>query len=317
MRMTVMNKKIFAVFIILILLIQLSGCSHEQTEDIVIIFTNDVASAVEGDVGYAGVKGFKNELEQENKFVALVDAGDFLDGQLSVDSKGQKIVEIMNAVGYDAAVIGNQEFSMGIDVLEKCISKSDFTYLSCNMQYFGKVKNRLSKVKPYLIKNFGGTKVAFIGVTTPETLIPGKPAYNAILEDGEPAFDFCSGNGGQDLYDQVQKTVNKVRKKVDYVILLAHLGTFSVTEGFSSYEVIGNTSGIDIVIDGHAHAAISGELVINKEGEDVLLTSTGEKLQNVGIMQIHPDRSVTTLLYPMAYQKDEKIEELVSSLLSE
>ncbi len=316
MKMTVKNK-FLTVFIMLCMLLTLSACKHEQTEDIVILFTNDVASAVEGDIGYAGVKGFKNELEAENKYVALVDAGDFLDGQLSRDSAGKKIVKIMNAVGYDAAAVGNQEFSNGVDELRDCIKSSDFAYLSCNLKYVGKGRNKLSGVKPYVIKNYGGTKVAFIGVTTPETLIPGKPAYIAILENGEPAYDFYSGNDGWDLYEQIQKTVDKVRKKVDYVVLLAHLGTFSVTEGFSSYEVISQTSGIDIVIDGHAHAVISGEIVLNKEGEDVLIVSTGELLHNIGIMRIHPDRSIETVLYPMAYQKDEKIEELVSSLLSQ
>ena len=223
----------------------------------------------------------------------------------------------MNAVGYDVAVIGNQEFSIGLDALKDNIRHSDFQYVSCNMRYTGRGWNPLSKVKPYVIKNFGGTKVAFVGVTTPETLIPNKPAYEAITENGVPVFDFYGENEGLDLYEQIQKTVDKARKRADYVILIAHLGTFGVTDGWSSYEVIGHTNGIDVVIDGHSHAIISGEPVLNKDGDLVALTSTGEKLQNVGILQIHPDHTFTTVLYPSASEKDESVESLIQSIVSQ
>lgn len=312
-----MKKTISSIFLLILMFASLTGCKHEQTEDIYIIYTNDVASVLDGDIGYAGVKGFKNEIEREHQYVALVDAGDFFDGEISKNSKGRSIVDVMNAVGYDAAVVGNQEFSIGLEALSENIGQSDFAYLSCNIRYTGNKKNVLDNVKPYIIKNYGGTKIAFIGVTTPETLIPGKPAYDAILEDGTPAYDFYGADEGLELYEQVQKTVNKVRRKADYVVLLAHLGSFGTMEGYSSYEVIGHTEGIDIVIDGHAHATISGEAVINKNGDEVLLTSTGEKLQNVGIMQIHPDRSITSILYPAAYEKDEAVEALVQSILTQ
>ena len=312
-----MAKKVTYIFLIVFLLCSLSGCKHEQTEDIYILYTNDVASEVDGEVGYAGVKGLKDQMEKQYNYVALVDAGDYYDGSLSKSSDGKAIMKIMNAVGYDVVTIGNQEFSIGLDALKDDIAHSDFKYVSCNIRYTGKGFNPLRKVKPYVIKNFGGTKVAFIGVTTPETLIPNKPAYEAILDNGEPIYDFYGDNEGQDLYAQIQKTVDKVRKKVDYVILIAHLGTFGVMDGYSSYEVIGHTNGIDVVIDGHSHAIISGEPVLNKDGDQVALTSTGEKLENVGVLQIHPDHTFTTVLYPSVYEKDESIESLIQSIVSQ
>lgn len=293
-----------------------SGCQREQTEDIFILYTNDVASAINDGVGYAGVKGYYDEMKRNNRYVSLVDAGDFYDGTVSKNSDGDDITTIMNAVGYEFVGVGNQEFSIGIDNLAKNIKKAKFTFLSCNLKYTGSKRNRLRKIKPYKIKRFGPTKVAFIGVTTPETLIEGKEAYEAILENGIPAYHFYEEDGGKALYEQVQKTVDKVRKRVDYVVVLAHLGSNSVMEGFSSYDLIANTTGIDVVIDGHSHTVISGEPVNNMNGEMVVLTSTGKELENLGVLAMHPDHTFTTVLYPYVENTDYDIQGLCDSVLN-
>ena len=106
----------------------------------------------------------------------------------------------------------------------------------------------------------------------------------------------------------------KLGKKVDYVIVLSHLGSNSVTEGFSSYDLISNTEGIDVVIDGHSHTVISGEAVTNKNGEVVVLTSTGKCLENLGVLILHPDHSYTTTLYPQIYDKDPEVTQLIDEL---
>ncbi len=296
----------------------LSGCDlFAQDEDIYIIYTNDVASEVSGEIGYAGVKGYKDHLLSENRYVTLVDAGDYFDGDLSVVSKGQYIVMLMNAVGYDVVTLGNQEFSSGLDALVKNIDESDFDYVSCNIRYIGQGEDPLKKVQPYVIKKYGHTKVAFIGVTTPETLIDGKPARAAIEKDGELIYSFYEDNDGQDLYEQVQKTVNKARKKADYVIVLAHLGANSVTEGYSSYDLIDNTSGIDVVIDGHSHSVIAGENVYNAEGDNVILTSTGQKLENIGVLKLSIDHTITSVLYSQIYERDDAIDAMIDGIYEE
>ena len=309
-------NKIYKIALLVLLVFSISGCDlFEQKEDIIIMYTNDVASALNEGVTYAGVKGYKNYLENENNYVTLVDAGDYYDGEIAHTDGGQSIVDLMNAVGYDVVTLGNQEFSIGLDALSKNISDSAFKYVSCNLNYIGSGKNELSGVKPYVIKRYGWTKVAFIGVTTPETLIEGKPSYEAVLDDnGNLMYDFYGANEGQDLYEQVQKTVDKVRNRVDYVVVLAHLGSNSVTEGFSSYDLIDNTSGIDVVIDGHSHTVISGEGVYNKDGEMVVLTSTGQRLENLGVLRMHPDHSFTTVLYPSVYEIDNSIQEMENKI---
>ena len=309
-------NKIFRIALLFLLVLSISGCDlFEQKEDIIIMYTNDVAgNMVEGEVGYDGVKGYKNYLESENNYVSLVDAGDFFDGKLSQKDGGEAIVNLMNAVGYDFVALGNQEFSIGIDNLARNIENSNFTYLSCNLKYIGNKTDPLKAIKPYAIKRYGWTKVAFIGVTTPETLKEGKESYEAINVDGQLIYSFYEENEGLDLYERVQEVVDKVRNKVDYVIVLSHLGSNSVAEGFSSYDLIDNTSGIDVVIDGHSHTVISGEAVYNKDGEVVVLTSTGEKLQNLGVLTMHPDHTFTTVLYPVIYEKDPTVTAMISEI---
>ena len=314
MRISSMKNKWLKIFCMLFICLALGGCKQEQSEDIYILYTNDVASEVNGDIGYAGVKAYYDEIKSEHPYVGLVDAGDFLDGELSRQSNGESIVSIMNAVGYDVAAVGNQEFSIGLDALKNNIDASGFDYVSCNLKYLGSGKDPLKKVKPYVIKRFGPTKIAFIGVTTPETLIEGKEARAAIEADGQLLYSFYEGNEGEELYEQVQKTIDKVRNRVDYVIVLSHLGSNSVTEGFSSYDLIDNTSGIDVVIDGHSHTMISGEGVYDLDGNNVVLTSTGEKLQNIGVLILHPDHTFNTALYPKVYSYDQQVQSLIDEL---
>ena len=306
---------VVGLFVILASSILIGSNNRPQTEDIVIMFTNDVASEIDGNIGYAGVKSFKDELQSEYQYVSLVDAGDFLDGDIARVSKGKLIIDLMNAVGYDVVTLGNQEFSMGLDTLKENIGNSDFEYVSCNLEYIGHGKDRLKRVQPYVIKRYGGTKIAYIGVTTPETILKvGKPAYEALREDGEFIYTLYEGNEGQDLYNRVQKTIDKVKNKVDYVVVLAHLGQNSVMSGFSSYDLIENTSGIDVVIDAHSHTANTGEAVADKDGHNVILTSAQEELKYVGVVYIHPDRTYTTVLYPSVRSADPEIQNMVNEI---
>ena len=126
--------KAFKIISILLLSLALCSCRQEQSEDIYILYTNDVASTFTGNIGYAGVKAYKNKLEEEHSYVSLVDAGDFLDGDIAALSRGEFNVEVMNAVGYDVAAVGNQEFSVGLSALANDVSESKFTYISCNLR---------------------------------------------------------------------------------------------------------------------------------------------------------------------------------------
>jgi 5'-nucleotidase/UDP-sugar diphosphatase len=142
---------------------------------------------------------------------------------------------------------------------------------------------------------YGATQVAFVGVTTPESFTKSTPAYFQDSQ-GNYIYSFCEDESGQKLYDQVQASVDAARTAgADYVILAGHLGENGITQKWSSASVIANTTGIDACIDGHSHETVP-ENVKNKNGQNVVLTQTGTKLNHIGKLTISADGSIRTEL---------------------
>ena len=275
-----------------------------EAGDIVILYTNDVHCSVDQKVntnmGYAGVAAYKEDMKAITSNVALVDCGDAIQGAaIGTLSKGRYLVDIMNASGYDYAVYGNHEFDYGMSRIQELTAEASFKYLSCN---FKDIKSDPAKtvLDAYAIRDFGGKKVAFVGISTPESITKSTPAYFQD-ENGNYIYGFCSGGNGQELYDAVQAAVNAAKAEgVDYVVAIAHLGIDTQSSPWTSREVIANTTGIDVVLDGHSHSTIAGETVKNKNNEDVILSSTGDKLRNLGRLVIKADGTMTTSLIAAA-----------------
>ena len=294
-----MNKKVFACLLAIVMLLGLivvpaaAKAEGEEAKEIVILYTNDVHCGIVDGLGYAGVARVKAAFEAAGKEVILVDNGDATQGDvIGTLSKGEAIVELMNAVGYDVATIGNHEFDYGMEQFNKNVSLAKFQYVCCN---FLNDKGE-AVLKPYTIVEKAGKKIAFVGIDTPEAFTKSTPIY---FQDGEGnyIFSFCEGNNGQDLYDKVQETVDAARAEgADYVIVLAHLGIDYQSAPWMSTDVITNTTGIDAVLDGHSHSVIAGDAVKNKDGENVILTSTGTKLDNVGIFTIDGEGKMSSML---------------------
>ena len=294
-----MNKKVFACLLAVVMLLGLivvpaaSKAEGEEAKEIVILYTNDVHCGIVDGMGYAGVARVKAAYEAAGKEVILVDNGDATQGDvIGTLSKGEAIIELMNEVGYDVATIGNHEFDYGMDQFNKNVSLAKFQYVCCNFLN----DNGEAVLKPYTIVEKAGKKIAFVGIDTPEAFTKSTPVY---FQDGEGnyIFSFCEGNNGQDLYDKVQETVDAARAEgADYVIALAHLGIDYQSAPWMSTDVITNTTGIDAVLDGHSHSVIPGDAVKNKDGENVILTSTGTKLDNVGIFTIDGEGKMSSML---------------------
>lgn len=282
----------------MMLALSLTGCGAKETksEDIVILYTNDVHCGIEENIGYAGLAAYKSACEEAYSYVSLVDCGDAVQGDfIGTVSDGAYIVDIMNQVGYDFAITGNHEYDYGMPQLSALIEKAEARYLGCNITYSGAGENLLDDIRPYEIVEYGKIKVAYIGVTTPESFTKSTPAY--FMEDGEYVYNFSQGDGGQTLYDCVQGYVEECEAQgADYIVVLAHLGDEEESSPYTSVELIQATSGIDVVLDGHAHHVIAGEKIENNEGEDVLLSSTGTKLANIGKLVIRKDGKITTEL---------------------
>ena len=131
---------------------------------------------------------------------------------------------------------------------------------------------------------------------TPKTITTSTPTY---FQDGNGnyIYGFMQDDTGEKLYTAVQSAVDAARKEgAKYVIAMAHLGIEADCQPWTSSDVIVNTSGIDVVLDGHSHSTIAGDIVKNKEGKDVILTSTGTKLANIGCLTITADGKLSTAL---------------------
>ena len=119
------------ILLLCLLLALFSGCTAQQQgqQDIVILYTNDVHCAVDGGIGYAGLAAYQEYMEQQTPYVTLVDCGDALQGDaIGAVSQGEYLVDIMNKVGYDFAVLGNHEFDYGMEQLAALWKKTEAQY---------------------------------------------------------------------------------------------------------------------------------------------------------------------------------------------
>lgn len=275
--------------------------SSVDKSDIVILYDNDVHCEVDG---YVEMAAIKKEMQSQSNYVSLVSCGDFVQGGvIGSISKGEAVVKIMNNIGYDVVTLGNHEFDYAIPQLKSLMLDLDAKVVSSN---FLKKSTGKPVFSSYTIKKYGKTKVAFVGVTTPETFTKSTPAYFQNSK-GEFIYDFCGDATGKALYKRVQTAVNAARKNgADYVVALTHLGTESVTKRWSAQSLVKNTYGIDVVLDGHSHSTVEFLKVKNKKGKSVTISSTGTKFANVGELVITKKGKITTKLISLGEDEETK-----------
>lgn len=292
----------------------------QQSEDIIVLYTNDIhcgvdAGSPDGTMGYANLAALKKELEDQYAHVTLVDAGDAIQGEaIGTLSNGSYLVDIMNQVEYDFAIYGNHEFDYGMDVAFSLPDLFHGEYLSCN---FTDLRTGELVAKPYRIETYGDTKVAYVGITTPETFVKSTPTFFQD-EDGNYIYGFCEGGNGQALYDAVQAAIDgAMAEGADIVIALGHLGTDPASAPWRSYDVIANTTGLDAFIDGHSHSVIPSETVADRSGDGVILTSTGTKLEHIGMMRIDSAGNITTELISGYSKEDSETDAFIKQIQSQ
>lgn len=309
------SKRLLAVLLsvclIAVMMPSAAFAAEAKSGDIVILHTNDVHCSVDSNPGYAGLAAYKADKLKQTDYVTLVDAGDAVQGgTVGALSKGEYIIDIMNATGYDIAVPGNHEFDFGMDRFLSLVKKSDAQYLSAN--FIG--PDGKTVFQPYTIKDYGGRKVAFVGISTPETITKSTPAYFQD-ENGKTIYSFCGDKTGAALYKAVQKSVDAAKAEgADYVIAVAHLGIDTQSSPWTSKEVIANTSGIDAMIDGHSHSVITDTVVKAKDGKDVILTQTGSGLSSIGELTISADGKISASLVSSYDKKDSGVASVVSRI---
>ena len=255
---------------------------------IAILYTNDVHTYIDGVLSYDVIAALKTELANQYDNVLLVDAGDHAQGTAfgSMD-KGETIINLMNAAGYDLATLGNHEFDYGMDGRINITDNwANFPYTSCNFYNEEAGVKGETVLAPYVMFDFGGEKVAFIGITTPESFTKSTPAYFQD-ENGNYIYGISAGEDGSALYADVQAAIDAAKAEgATKVIALGHLGDDPASQPWTSVETISNISGLDAFIDGHSHSTIKGMEVADKDGNTVLLTQTGEYFDRIGLMVI-------------------------------
>ena len=275
-----------------------TNCFFGDKADVTILYTNDVHTYIDNKSPkptYAAIAALKKSIEDTGRDVLLVDAGDHIQGTAygSMDD-GATIIELMNEAGYDLATPGNHEFDYGMDRAKAVIQEADFPYVSCNWVDLRTGFNVLPSVKFFFV---GGRKIAFVGVTTPETFTKSTPAY--FMNDAQTRYiyDILGGEDGQKLYDAVQKAIDKAEFwGADTIIGLGHLGVDPSSSPWTSEEVIAHTHGFTAFIDGHSHTVMANKQVTDASGKAVTLTQTGSYFKNIGKMTVGADGTITTEL---------------------
>ena len=235
----------------------------------VILHSNDVHGALEG---YAAMSALKANYEIAGAEVILVDAGDFSQGTIYVStSKGASAVNLMNAVGYDLATLGNHEFDYGYEQLKKNLELANFTVICADV--FLDETGETIYDPAAIIETDSGLKLGFFGMETPETATKVNPGL--IKDISFATFD--------DLYASAQIAVDALREQeVDLVFGLVHLGVDdeSAANGYRSLDLYDNVNGIDFLIDGHSHTVMTA----GPNGEPI--QSTGTAFANIGVIVI-------------------------------
>ena len=262
-------------------------CDNKSAKSIVILYENDVHCGIDGYKKLAGLRDAINH--SDTAYAGAVCVGDFLQGNTTgAISKGQYIADIMRLMDYHALTLGNHEFDYGVPRMKELLEQIGAPVVSANFYETGAPEPYYA---PYVIHQYGNKKVAFVGATTPETMV--LEGYAFYDTNGILLYDLKA----KTFYQLIQQAVDKARSEgADYVVLLSHVGETTQSLGFNSHLLVNKTRGIDVVLDGHSHEIFEGVPVKNLDGREIAVTQTGTQFANVGKLLITPDGRMTTHL---------------------
>lgn len=264
-----------------------TDCATEKNGEVYILFTSDVHCGVDEGFGYAGLQQIRSSLEAEGYTTILVDDGDAVQGGLiGTLTRGEAVVDLMNAMHYDAAIPGNHEFDYGMEQFLTLTERAEYPYISCNFTYLDE-----PVFEPYIILEAAGRKIAFVGVTTPETVTSSSPA-TFQNDQGEYVYGFMREATGEAVYSAVQNAVDAARAEgAELVYVMGHMGMAMSFAPWTYADVIEHTNGIDVFLDGHSHDT---EQVVmkNKDGESVTRSAVGTKLACIGYSHISAEGEI-------------------------
>ena len=308
-------KKLLSLFLVLALAFSLcvGALAEEGTAagDIVVLYTNDVHCAIDGDFGYSNLVAYEKEMAAAGNYVTLVDAGDAIQGgPYGSLTDGQAIIDTMNKAGYDVVTMGNHEFDFGMERFLEVADELDCGYVSCN---FVDLRTGKPVFDTYKMIEYGDTKVAYVGISTPETYTKSTPVYFQDA-NGKYIYSFSEDK----LVETIQAAIDSaVEAGADYVIAVGHLGIDPESAPYRSTDIIAKVKGLDAFIDGHSHSVIASQEVKDAAGNTVVLTSTGTKFANFGKLTISADGTITSELISDYTKTDADMDAYLKDLFAE
>ena len=289
-----------------------------KSDDVVIYYTNDVHTYIDKGLSYDNIADLKTETAKQAAGVLLVDAGDHIQGTAygSMD-KGKTIIDLMNAAGYDLATLGNHEFDYGMARALELVDKANFPYVSANFYNEKDGVKGETVLDAYKMFEIDGLKIAFVGITTPETFTKSTPAYFQD-EAGNYIYGISGGEDGSALYADLQAAIDAAKAEgATKVIALGHLGDDPASQPWTSEELIANTTGLDAFIDGHSHSTVPMKEVSDKDGNPVILTQTGEYFDAIGKMTISAEGAISTELVTEVAGSDPAVKAIKDEWMTE
>lgn len=299
-------KKFFGLFLLSAALTVTAGCSMGNIDrsrvisaprdyELTVITLGDTNGQAEGGQGKGiGYSRFSTVLERARKEfgkenVLYLDAGNaFYGSSMAEADRGESMVKILNALGLDATVLGNNDFNYGEKNIKALEMRANFKFLSANVKDMESGQNFAT---PYIIKEIRGTKVGIFGLTSPETYDNEKAQLDTLTID-EPILS-------------ASKTVKELKSQgAEFIILVSHLGMNENTnKEWQSTAIAENVQGIDLIIDGNSTEPLEDKLVIN----DTAIIQTGENLMNIGVLKIDfdaPKRDEERIFYKLIKKED-------------
>ncbi len=294
------------------------ACSIWGGQRVLVLHTNDTHSHIDdGNVTFSQISAEKVRLRLKGENVMLVDAGDYSQGTAyGVYDDGRSVIDIMNAAGYDAATIGNHEFDYGLAAMTANVARCAFPVVCCNFVHRMSAGSPATSVLPsYAVVTSGTVRVAFVGITTPTTLVSSKPTTFLSPLGDYYEWDFIAGKNGEELYGTVQRAVDEAAAQADYVVVLGHLGISQDCAPCMSTDVIAHTTNFVAFVDGHSHTSMEGRRVKNAAGREVILAQAGCHLDALGCLTLEDGACTSAATVFPSDKKQTEVEALEKRLI--
>ncbi len=221
--------------------------------------------------GFAKIGYLIHQYKNKTQNCLAIDAGDIFQGSpLYTYYHGECEVKCLNAMGYDIYTIGNHEFDDGPINLAKQLSQAKFTIINCNLD-FSQYKEFANLVKPYIVKEIDGQKIAFIGAITPDI-----GQVSLTLQNVKVTAT------GKDWYEPIkQMAVNLKENGIDKIVLVTHCGVEA------DKELAQKIPCVDAIIGGHSHTKLAKPIIIpHNDGSNTAIVQTGCYGRYLGVLTL-------------------------------